>query len=105
MCDVADAEASGGEWGACPLCHGYGMMEIAHSVRLEILPGAQSGDRYQIDLRSEGSETCCSTWRSSLREKALPNRIRKPTLDARNFARPTNSEARIARSRLVTSPR
>ena len=40
--------------GACPLCHGYGMMEIAHSVRLEIPPGAQSGDRYQIDLRSGG---------------------------------------------------
>ena len=45
---------NGGEWGACPLCHGYGMMEIAHSVRLEIPPGAQSGDRYQIDLRSGG---------------------------------------------------
>ena len=47
---------SGGEWGVCPLCHGYGMMEIAHSVRLEIPPGAQSGDRYQIDLRSGGIE-------------------------------------------------
>ena len=32
------------------------MMEIAHSVRLEIPPGAQSGDRYQIDLRSGGIE-------------------------------------------------
>jgi molecular chaperone DnaJ len=47
---------SGGEWGVCPLCHGHGMMEIAHSVRLEIAPGAQSGDRYQIDLRSGGIE-------------------------------------------------
>ena len=47
---------SGGEWGVCPLCHGYGMMDIAHSVRLEIPPGAQSGDRYQIDLRSGGIE-------------------------------------------------
>jgi DnaJ-class molecular chaperone len=47
---------SGGEWGMCPLCHGYGTMEIAHSVRLEILPGARSGDRYQIDLRSVGIE-------------------------------------------------
>ena len=28
------------------------MTEIAHSVRLEIPPGAQSGDRYQIDLRN-----------------------------------------------------
>ena len=44
--------SGGGEWGVCPLCHGYGMMEIAHSVRLEIPPGAQSGDRYRIDLRS-----------------------------------------------------
>jgi molecular chaperone DnaJ len=47
---------SGGEWGVCPLCHGYGMMEIAHSVRLEIPPGARSGDRYRIDLRSGGIE-------------------------------------------------
>jgi len=47
---------SGGEWGVCPLCHGYGMMEIAHCVRLEIPPGARSGDRYQIDLRSGGIE-------------------------------------------------
>jgi hypothetical protein len=31
-------------------------MEIAHSVRLEIPPGAQGGDRYQIDLRSGGIE-------------------------------------------------
>ena len=48
--------SSGGEWSMCPLCHGYGMMEIAHSVRLEIPPGARSGDRYQIDLRSAGIE-------------------------------------------------
>ena len=48
--------SSGGEWAVCPLCHGYGMMEIAHSVRLEIPPGARSGDRYQIDLRSAGIE-------------------------------------------------
>jgi molecular chaperone DnaJ len=47
---------SGGELGVCPLCHGYGRMEIAHSVRLEIPPGARSGDRYQIDLRSAGIE-------------------------------------------------
>jgi len=40
----------------CPLCHGYGMMETAHSVRLEIPPGARSGDRYQIDLRNGGIE-------------------------------------------------
>jgi len=47
---------SGGECGVCPLCHGYGMMEVAHRVRLEIPPGAQSGDGYQIDLRSGGIE-------------------------------------------------
>ena len=47
---------SGGDWGVCPLCHGYGMMEIAHSVRLEIPPGARSGERHQIDLRSAGIE-------------------------------------------------
>ena len=47
---------SGGEWSVCPLCHGYGMMEIARGVRLEIPPGARSGDRYQIDLRSAGIE-------------------------------------------------
>jgi DnaJ-class molecular chaperone len=46
----------GGEWGVCPLCHGYGMMESAHSVRLEIPPGARSADRYQIDLRHAGIE-------------------------------------------------
>ena len=45
---------SGGEWGVCPLCHGFGMMEIAHSVRLEIPAGARSGSRYQIDLRDGG---------------------------------------------------
>ena len=48
--------SSGGEWSVCSLCHGYGMMEIAHRVRLEIPPGARSGDRYQIDLRSAGIE-------------------------------------------------
>jgi hypothetical protein len=32
------------------------MMEIAHRVRLEIPPGARSGDRYRIDLRSAGLE-------------------------------------------------
>ena len=48
--------SSGGEWSVCPLCHGYGMMETAHGVRLEIPPGARSGDRYQIDLRSAGIE-------------------------------------------------
>jgi molecular chaperone DnaJ len=47
---------SGGEWGVCPLCHGYGRTESAHSVRLEIPPGARSGDRYQIDLRNLGIE-------------------------------------------------
>jgi DnaJ-class molecular chaperone len=46
----------GGEWSACPVCHGYGMMEIASSVRLEVRSGARSGDRYQIDLSSLGIE-------------------------------------------------
>jgi hypothetical protein len=45
----------GGEWGVCPLCHGYGMMEISHSVRLEIPPEARSGDRYQLDLEERGN--------------------------------------------------
>jgi molecular chaperone DnaJ len=44
----------GGEWGVCPLCHGYGMIETTHTVKLEIPPEARSGDRYQIDLRSAG---------------------------------------------------
>ena len=30
------------------------MTEIAHGVRLEIPPGAHSGDRYQIDLKTGG---------------------------------------------------
>ena len=47
---------SGGEWAVCPLCHGYGMMETAHSIRLEIPPEVRSGDRYQIDLRRAGIE-------------------------------------------------
>jgi hypothetical protein len=71
MCDVADAEAVVGEWVACPLCHGHGMMAIAHSVRLEIPPGAQSGDRYQIDLWSEGSENLLLDMAVIVREKAL----------------------------------
>jgi hypothetical protein len=32
------------------------MMEIAHSVRLEIPPGARSGECHQIDLRRAGIE-------------------------------------------------
>jgi molecular chaperone DnaJ len=45
---------SGGEWGLCSSCHGYGMAETNWTVGLEIPPGARSGDRYQIDLRTAG---------------------------------------------------
>jgi molecular chaperone DnaJ len=47
---------SGGDWGVCASCHGYGMAETSWTVALEIPPGARSGDRYQIDLRSAGIE-------------------------------------------------
>jgi molecular chaperone DnaJ len=47
---------SGGDWGMCASCHGYGMAETSWTVALESPPGARSGDRYQIDLRSAGIE-------------------------------------------------
>jgi len=47
---------SGGEWGVCPLCHGYGMAQRRRTVALEIVSGARTGERYQIDLRGAGIE-------------------------------------------------
>jgi molecular chaperone DnaJ len=47
---------SGGDWGMCASCHGYGLAATSWTVALEIPPGARSGDRYQIDLRSAGIE-------------------------------------------------
>ena len=43
---------SGGDWGVCASCHGYGMSETSRTVALEIASGA----RYQIDLRGAGIE-------------------------------------------------
>jgi molecular chaperone DnaJ len=47
---------SGGDWGVCASCHGYGMAETSRTVALEIASGARSGERYQIDLRVAGIE-------------------------------------------------
>jgi DnaJ-class molecular chaperone len=47
---------SGGDWGVCASCHGYGLAETSRTVALEIAAGAQTGERYQIDLRSKGIE-------------------------------------------------
>ena len=45
---------SGGDWGVCASCHGYGMAEATRTVALEIAPGVRSGERCQIDLRGMG---------------------------------------------------
>jgi molecular chaperone DnaJ len=47
---------SGGDWGACASCHGYGLAETSRTVALEIASGARTGARYQIDLRGAGIE-------------------------------------------------
>ena len=47
---------SGGDWGVCASCHGYGMAETSWTVALEIPPGARTGERYQLDLRGAGIE-------------------------------------------------
>ncbi|HEV2174078.1 MAG TPA: DnaJ domain-containing protein [Nitrospira sp.] len=47
---------SGGDWGVCASCHGYGMTETSRTVALEIASGARTGERYQIDLRGAGIE-------------------------------------------------
>jgi len=47
---------SGGDWGVCPSCHGYGMAETSWTVALEIPPGARTGERAQLDLRGAGIE-------------------------------------------------
>jgi molecular chaperone DnaJ len=47
---------SGGDWGVCASCHGYGMAETSWTVALEIASGARTGERYQIDLRGAGIE-------------------------------------------------
>ena len=47
---------SGGDWGVCASCHGYGMAETSRTVALEIASGARTGERYQIDLRGAGIE-------------------------------------------------
>jgi len=47
---------SGGDWGVCTSCHGYGLAETSRTVTLEIAAGARTGERYQIDLRGAGIE-------------------------------------------------
>jgi molecular chaperone DnaJ len=47
---------SGGEWGVCASCHGYGMAAKSRTVALEIAPATRTGERYQIDLRGAGIE-------------------------------------------------
>jgi molecular chaperone DnaJ len=47
---------SGGDWGVCASCHGYGLAETSRTVALEIASGARTGERYQIDLRGAGIE-------------------------------------------------
>ena len=47
---------SGGEWGVCPRCHGYGMAETRRTIVLEVASGARTGERCQIDLRGAGIE-------------------------------------------------
>jgi molecular chaperone DnaJ len=47
---------SGGDWGVCPLCHGYGLAETSRTLVLEIPSGARTSERYQIDLSSDGIE-------------------------------------------------
>jgi DnaJ-class molecular chaperone len=47
---------SGGDWGVCASCHGYGLAETSRTVALEIASGARTGQRYQIDLRGAGIE-------------------------------------------------
>ena len=47
---------SGGDWGLCASCHGYGMAETSRAVALEITLGARTGERYQVDLRGAGIE-------------------------------------------------
>jgi molecular chaperone DnaJ len=53
-CDLCGG--SGGDWGVCASCHGYGMAETSRTVALEIASGARTGERYQIDLRGAGVE-------------------------------------------------
>jgi molecular chaperone DnaJ len=47
---------SGGDWGVCASCHGYGMAATTRTVALEIASGIRTGERYQIDLRGVGIE-------------------------------------------------
>jgi len=47
---------SGGDWGVCPSCHGYGMAQTRWTVALEIPPGARTGERAQLDLGGAGIE-------------------------------------------------
>src|SRR6266851_3459350 len=47
---------SGGDWGVCASCHGYGMAATTRTVALEIASGARTGERYPIDLRGAGIE-------------------------------------------------
>jgi DnaJ-class molecular chaperone len=54
LCDRCGG--SGGDWGVCASCHGYGMAETSRTVALEIASGARTGESYQIDLRGAGIE-------------------------------------------------
>jgi DnaJ-class molecular chaperone len=41
-------------WGLCPLCHGYGLVEGAQQVALDIAPGNRNGTHYEVALDSAG---------------------------------------------------
>jgi molecular chaperone DnaJ len=47
---------SGGDWGVCASCHGYGMAETNRTVALDIASDARTGEHYRIDLRGAGIE-------------------------------------------------
>jgi len=54
LCDRC--AGSGGDWGVCASCHGYGMAETTRTVALEIAAGHRTVERYQVDLRGAGIE-------------------------------------------------
>ncbi|SRR5579875_328820 len=56
-CYVACASCGGAgswPWGVCPRCRGYGMVEAARRVELDIPPGIRSGSRFELLLDSIG---------------------------------------------------
>jgi DnaJ-class molecular chaperone len=41
-------------WGLCPECHGYGLVETARQVMLDIPTGIRHGSRHELALDSVG---------------------------------------------------